>query len=52
MNLKDTKLFFLEKDCAEQFGASDGAELYRAMSQITKVKGQWKAKLPYAAYIR
>lgn len=33
MNLKDTKLFFLEKDCTEQFGANDGAQLY-ALAEI------------------
>ena len=29
MNIKNSKMFFLEEDCIKQFGAKTGEEIYR-----------------------
>ena len=33
MNIKDTKLFFLEKDCKKQFGADKGKEIFQSAAK-------------------
>ena len=41
MNLNDTKLFFLEEDCVNQFGSDKGKAVYSLAAQRIKVSKEW-----------